>query len=125
MSDSEPRKKEETPLRVKIERGCITIKIGIETLAWAANHLDDWNPWDDKKNDYVQKWVVIDHAEFAKDVVHEMLNEREDGSHPLSDFLDKMINEAADQGSIGVDECKTGKSAWDTDRALKPGRKSK
>jgi hypothetical protein len=50
------------------------------------------------------------------DVVHEMLREREDGSTPLSDFLDKMSQNAIDDGSLGLHE--------DFDHRIKHGEKS-
>jgi hypothetical protein len=106
-------RKKDTPLTIKIENGLFTIQIGIDTLAWAFDHLDSNNPYKeigpedefgDRDWDFVQEYKVVDSEEFAKDVARIMQREEEDGSTPLSNFLDKMCNAAVDYGSIGVEE---------------------
>jgi hypothetical protein len=91
------------PLMAKVASGRVLIEIGIETLAHAAR-LSDWaNPYDDEKHDYIRTFEITDPLEFAKDVNRAMLNEREDGSSPLSDFLDAMTQAALDDGSMGAE----------------------
>jgi len=91
-------------LRVAVKGGRLSIVIGVETLA----HALKFAPWaiqfDEIRNDYVQPYQVVDEIELAKDVMHAMLHEREDGSSPLSDFLDAMTKAAIEDGSLGVDE---------------------
>ena len=101
------------PLQVKIEDEELVIRIGIDTLAWAFEHQDDNNPYvstgkdeDGETHDWIRQFEVVDQKEFAKDVIREIVREEEDGSTPLEDFLDKMGNTAADQGSIGIEETK-------------------
>ena len=103
------------PLQVSVQEGVFAITIGIDRIVWAAEHSKDWNPFDDEKNDYVQKWKVVDSVEFAKDVMAAMLDEREDGSSLLTDLFDKALMIALEDGSLGCDECTTGKSKYASD----------
>ncbi len=105
----------DAPLTVDIEHDELIIRIGIGTLAWAFDHMEENNPYDDNARDFVQAWKVTDPVEFAKDVVGELTNEEEDGSHPLNRLLDQVCNAAADQGSLGIDENTDGKSAYARD----------
>ena len=102
-------------LTVDIIEDEIIIRIGIGTLAWAFEHMEENNPYDDAARDFVQKWKVTDPMEFATDVVRELTNEEEDGSHPLNRLLDQVSNAAVDQGSLGIDENTDGKSAYARD----------
>lgn len=92
------------PLAVVVRDGRLAVSIGAETLG----HALKFAPWairyDDERDDYVQPYRVVDAVELAKDVMHAMLHEREDGSSPLSDFLDAMTKAAIEDGSLGVDE---------------------
>jgi hypothetical protein len=116
----------DAPLTVDIENEEVVIRIGIGTIAWAFDHMEENNTWSDEKNDFVQRWKVTDPVEFAKDVVSELTNEEEDGSHPLSRLLDKVSTAAADQGSIGIEENLDGKSAYSRDyEGLLDGRPKK
>ena len=108
-------KPEDLPLRVSVQDGVLAITIGINTIAWAAEHSDEWNPFDDEKNDYVQRWKVVNPTEFSKDVKGAMLDEREDGSNLLSDLFDKAQMDALEDGSLGCDECTTGISKYASD----------
>ena len=92
------------PLEVTIERGALVVRIGIETLAHAVTWSDWANPYDEATGDYVRTFAITDAPQFAADVLHEMLREREDGSTPVSDFMDKMSEEAINQGSLGLHE---------------------
>lgn len=103
-------------LEAKVERGALVIRIGIGTLAHAVTYSDWANPYDEATGDYVRNFAITDAPQFASDVVHEMLREREDGSTPLSDFLDKMTEAAVNDGSLGLHE--------DFDHRIKHGEKS-
>lgn len=92
------------PLEVKIERGALVIRIGAATLAHAVSYADWANPFDEVRDDYIRTFAITDAKQFTKDVIDAMLHEREDGSTPLSDFLDKMSEAAIDDGSLGC-EC--------------------
>jgi len=92
------------PLTVKMERGALVIRIGAEVLAHALKFADWAIRLDEAKDDYIQPYKVTDATELAKDVIHAMLREEEDGSTPLSDFLDKMTESAIEDGTLGVEE---------------------
>lgn len=90
-------------LGVGLEKDALVIRVGIQTLAHACTYADWANQWSEDADDYIREFAITDVKQFAKDVIHEMLSEREDGSTPLSDFLDKMTEEAVNQGSLGLD----------------------
>lgn len=94
------------PLEVKIERGALVIRIGIQTLAHAVTYSEWANQYEDESGDYFRTFAITDAAEFAKDVTHAMLHEREDGSTPLSDFLDKMTQAAVEDGSTACEDAR-------------------
>jgi hypothetical protein len=104
------------PLEVTIERGALVVRIGIETLAHAVTYAEWANPYDEATGDYVRSFAITDAPQFAHDVLHAMLHEREDGSTPLSDFLDTMAEAAVNDGSEGLHE--------DFDHRIKHGEKS-
>ena len=93
-----------SPLTVEIKNGALVIRIGVQTLAHAVTYADWANPYDEASGDYLRSFAITDAPQFASDVLHEMLREREDGSTPLSDFLDTMSQEAISQGSLGLHE---------------------
>lgn len=92
------------PLAATVKGGRLLIDIGVQTLAHAASYADWSNPFDEALDDYIRRFAITDVHQFAKDVVHAMLDEREDGSTPLSDFLDTMMQSAVNDGSLGLDE---------------------
>ena len=102
------------PLTAEIKDDEIVIRVGIDVIKWALEHHKDTQPYNEKTNKYEQKWIVSDSAEFAKDVLHAMENEEEDGTTPLIKFLDKMCMEALEDGSIGVDDAPEGTEAFDS-----------
>lgn len=91
------------PLAVKVSGGKLTIEIGIHTLAHAAAFADWANKWTEAKGDYLREFAITDAEQFAGDIAHAMQDEREDGSTPLSDFLDAMTQAALDDGSMAVE----------------------
>jgi hypothetical protein len=100
---------------VKIVDDELVIRVGINTLAWAFDHMLENNPYSDKDHDFVQKWRVSDPLEFTKDTVSELLREEEDGTTPLDLLFDKVMNNAVDQGSLGIEEVTDHKSAYTRD----------
>jgi len=91
------------PLEVRVENGQLVIAIGIQVLAHAVTYADWANPYDAQKHDYIRTFAITDAQAFAEDVAHAMRREREDGSTPLSDFLDKVTEAAVDDGSIACE----------------------
>ena len=90
----------DTPLELGIERNQIVIRIGISTLAFSAHEKENNEYYED---DNRPKWRVINEKQFAQDVIYAMEIEKEDGSTPLTDFLDDMIEDALDEGSLGIE----------------------
>lgn len=101
------------PLKVEIVDDEIVIRVGIDVVKWALEHHEESQPYNDELGDYEQKWIVTDTAEFAKDVKNAMNDEAEDGSTPLSDFLDKMCTNALEDGSCGANEAPKGTKAFE------------
>lgn len=91
------------PLSVRVENGRLVIEIGVNTLAHAVAYAEWANPWNDEAHEYIRTFAITDAEEFAKDVSRMMLDEREDGSSPLTDFLDKASEAAVDDGSIAAE----------------------
>lgn len=100
-------------LCVEIKDDEIVIRVGIETVKWALEHHSESQPFNEDMDGYEQKWIVTDSAEFAKDVKNAMLNEEEDGTTPLIEFLDEMCMSALEDGSTGVDEAPKNTAGFD------------
>lgn len=97
------------PLRVEVKDDHLCMAIGIDTLAFAFENSDWNNPYDEDFVDSRRTFLVRDEAQFAEDVCHELNREGEDGSTPFTRLLDDMMSEAADQGSLGIEEAADGK----------------
>ena len=82
----------ESPLRVNIENGELVIRVGI-------NHLDGH-----EYHNRIPALKFDDREEWVRDVIAEINREEEDGSTPLNTMLDKAMEAALEQGSIGVAE---------------------
>ena len=96
----------DAPLECKVVGEKLVVSIGIDTLAYAFLHgpEGDRMRWDDDLLSYDEsKLQIIDQLEFAKDVVHALLCEKEDGSSPLTDLIDAACVAAVNDGSLGVD----------------------
>jgi hypothetical protein len=91
------------PLEVSVDGEELVIRIGIDVVAFAANESDHFKTYDLDTGDWVQKFKVTGPLEFSRDVKRAMLNEGEDGSTPLSRFLDKMNVAALEDGSTGIE----------------------
>lgn len=86
---------QDAPLTVKIESRQLVIRIGVATLAFANEYSPD---------EMLSRYRITNPLQFAKDVAAAMRAEEEDGSTPLTDFLDKMMEEAIEDGSIWAEE---------------------
>lgn len=91
-------------LTAGVSDGRVVIAVGVETLAHAVAYADWSNPFDDAADEYIRTFAIADAPQFAKDMVSAMLAEREDGSTPLSEFLDRMARAAIEDGSLGLDD---------------------
>lgn len=89
-------------LSVTVKDGLLQISIGVHVLCNAVAYAEWANVWNDELYDYVRQFAITEPDLLANDVRHEMLHEREDGSTPLSDFLDAMTENAVNEGSMGV-----------------------
>lgn len=85
--------KKHRPLRCQVEDGVLRIEIGAETLKYCTN----------EREGLLDGCTVIDAIQFAKDVVHELEKEREDGSTILTDLLDLAQERACDNGSTAIE----------------------
>ena len=91
----------EQPLKCDVIKGRLVISIGIKTLAWAS-HSENGGPEGLESADRGGQTCRVDDnkAKFwARDVASEMKKEDETGATMLSDFIDKAMIAAADNGS--------------------------
>lgn len=84
----------DTPLYCGIENNQLVIRIGVATLAFADKERYD---------DMWGKHTITDPKRFAGDVVHAMQVEEEDGSSPLTNFLDRAMLDAILDGSAWIE----------------------
>lgn len=90
-------------LDVKVENEVLSIIIGAEVLGFAFEGSDYNNPFNHELDSWVRDVKVIDHVEFTKDVMEIMMKEEEDGSCPLTNFLDEMCKKSVDYGNMGIE----------------------
>lgn len=88
-----PRKPENAPLKVRIEKGQLVLSIGIETLAFATMN---------GTSGYFDGLKITNPRGFARDVVAELEREQEDGTTPVHAMIDAAAEAAAEQGSVHV-----------------------
>jgi hypothetical protein len=84
-----------TPLRAFVSDKILTVQIGVEVLEWASR----------PENGGTLERCKVDRRrriEWAKDVISEMTREDEVGNSPLAQFLDDMMDKAADNGSAAL-----------------------
>jgi len=91
------------PLAVGVHGDELVIRIGVDTLAFAFETGDENQPYDEEAHDFRRAWKVVDKHKFARGVGNALLDEREDGSSPLTDVLDKAFVRAVENDE-GVDE---------------------
>ena len=84
------------PLDCTIEDDALVVRIGINTLAMAA----EWNPRACEGYRDGPYCKVVDVGELARDVRNELLREEEDGSTPLHHLIDRCCENAMDNGSL-------------------------
>lgn len=87
-----------TPLRAFVSDNILTVQIGVKVLEWASR----------PENGGTLESCKVDRRrriEWAKDVISEMTREDEVGNSPLTQFLDDMMDKAADNGSAAL--CRT------------------
>lgn len=93
------------PLKVSIEDDQLVIRIGIDTLAFAAEHCPRFYDYEKDQVRLGPPYAkVVDKPELAHDIIQAMTREEEDGSSPLSHFLDNVIVDAYEDGSLGFDD---------------------
>lgn len=80
----------------------LQIRIGIDTLGFATDRSELFNPFDEDRNDFVQRWKVIDNKGWAEEIADELNREDEIGGSPLIYLIEKMFQKALDQGSLSV-----------------------
>lgn len=90
-------KSQDQPLDCRVEGNQLVIRIGIDTLAFAAMQNSGTSA------DIIYGAKVIDNREWAKDVRRELLREEEDGSSPLTNLLDRAMTSAAEEGSTALE----------------------
>lgn len=88
----------DSALTYSVADGKLTISIDIGTLAWATVH-----ECENRDTGIPVGTNVIDAEQFAKDVLHELQDEREDGSTLVTDLLDRAAFAAFENGSMGLD----------------------
>jgi hypothetical protein len=91
-------------LKCSVEDDELVIRIGIDTLAFAFHESDENNQWDHDLLETRRVYTVIDDLQFAHDVALAANYEAENGSTPLTTFLDDMMQAALNDGSTGVEE---------------------
>lgn len=80
-----------------ISRGALVIRVPIKNLncaldgAWAAAN-------------YQPRYRVTDAPTFAKELMHELNREAEDGTTPIHTLFDKCMYAAIENGCEGVEE---------------------
>jgi hypothetical protein len=98
------KKGKDARLRCRIAGDELVISIGISTLAFAfvngpvgdrLVYVEETGEWDDSR------LRVTNPAAFAKEVVHALLDEEEDGSSPLTNLLDAAYQAVVDDGGEG------------------------
>lgn len=96
------RNQKDTPLTCELRGNKVVIEIGIDIMAFAFEKSEYNNPFDEGKNDHIQENSISDKRQFAKDVVYELTDEREDGSSLLADLFDEAEKNAVENGSLGL-----------------------
>lgn len=90
-------------LRNYIKNNKLYITIGVDLLASGFEQSPDNEEYDEESGEYKKIVKVTNPLEFGKEVLIQMDNEKEDGSSPLTDFLDAMCQAAVNDGSIAVE----------------------
>lgn len=86
-------------LEISIKNGLLSISIGVNTLAFAAEEAD-YIPAQGQK---LFKIKVNNPDQFADDVIDKLTQEDEKGENPLTRLLDKTFEEVYNWGSEAID----------------------
>lgn len=81
-------------LKCGVEGDELVIRIGIDTLVFAAGLMPGDEPLP----------TVVNHEQFAHDVVAELNSEEEDGTTPLHVLFDKAMVDTFENGSMAFEE---------------------
>lgn len=87
------------PLDVKLEGAELVIRIPVDTLAFAAQAGEMW-PQDDMMNPTA---FITDETTFAKEVVHALTKEEEDGTTLVHRMFDAAFTYITENGCDGVE----------------------
>lgn len=82
----------DSPLRVNIEEGELVVRVGINRLDGHECH------------NRIPALKFADREEWVRDVIGEIEREEENGQTPLNEMLDNAMEEALEQGSLGIAE---------------------
>lgn len=83
-----------------IEKGSLVIRVSLEALpmvlegAWAMGKFDT-------------RYKITDASEFAKELMHALNREDEQGTTPVHELFDAAILHVIEQGGFGIDEHET------------------
>ena len=103
MSKEETVEENNLPLRAEMVGSTLSITIGEGTLAFAFENNEDNHPFNIRTQNFELMYRVVDPKVFAEDVLAEINREGEDGTTPLTRFLDDMMEAAVENGSLGID----------------------
>lgn len=88
----------DSPLKVEVKGGQLTISIGIDRLAYCAEHCPLFYQYPDEYDPPFKK--VEDAKQLAEDVANELMHDRGDGATRIDLLLDECIKHAYEGGSI-------------------------
>jgi hypothetical protein len=99
-SGGEKMAKPEDSGQAVIEGDALVIRVSLANLpmvlegAWAMGKFDT-------------RFKITDASEFAKELMHALNREDEQGTTPVHEMFDKAILYATEQGALGIDEHET------------------
>lgn len=86
-------------LEVKIEDGCLVIKIGVTTLCNSILSGDIANQFDPDE----EKLVITDEMVFADEIISSLTEESEDGSTLVHRMFDQAADDVLENGGDGIE----------------------
>jgi hypothetical protein len=96
------RLRAERNLTVELEKGVVSISIGVNKLAERFNKLERERT-EYRDPDDPPRAVVSDPSLFALEIVHQLLLANEDGRTQIDEILDSACESAADRGAAGIE----------------------
>lgn len=84
-------------LKIAVEEDQLVIRIGVDALVFAAEHSEEFQPYNAKSGNFDQ-WKIRDADEFAKAVANHLHDEEENGSTPVTRTLDEIFVLALEDG---------------------------